>query len=122
MNALVFSLVLSSVLLNTIAQILLKQTMNSIGAFVFSWASILPIGLQVLFNVYFLVGMACYVFSVFIWLLVLSKLAVGIAYPMASLGYITTAIAAYIFLGESFSISRLIGIVIIIFGVYLVSR
>jgi multidrug transporter EmrE-like cation transporter len=56
------------------------------------------------------------------WLLVLSRVEVSIAYPLTSLGYIATALIAYVMLGEDFSSIRIAGILIIIAGVYLVCR
>jgi drug/metabolite transporter (DMT)-like permease len=115
-------LVLFSVFLNTVAQLMLKQTMNHIGAFTFTLTNLFPIGMRIAFSPYFIAGMLCYVGSVLVWLCVLSRLEVSVAYPMASLGYISTAIAAYWLLGEDLSFSRIIGIFVIIAGVYLVSR
>jgi multidrug transporter EmrE-like cation transporter len=122
MNLFTFGLVLFCILLNTVAQLLLKATMNHVGHFTFSWANILTIGFQVAFNPYFIVGMFCYVFSLVVWLLVLSRVEVSIAYPLTSLGYIATALIAYVMLGEDFSSIRIAGILIIIAGVYLVCR
>ena len=83
-------LILLSVLINTTAQILLKQGMNKIGYFSFTMANLWPILTKIAFSPYVLGGMFCYVASVFVWLLVLSRVPVSYAYPMVSLGYITT--------------------------------
>ena len=66
--------------------------------------------------------MATYVGSMIIWLMVLSRSSVSIAYPMSSLGYITSAVAAYYFLGEDLSVVRLVGIFVILVGVYIVAK
>jgi drug/metabolite transporter (DMT)-like permease len=67
-------------------------------------------------------GLACYVVSVVVWIIGLSRVPVSIAYPMLSLGYIINAIAAHYLLGEALTLSRWVGIGFIIVGVWLVAR
>ena len=52
----------------------------------------------------------------------LSRVEVSFAYPILSVGYIVVAIAGYFLLDESLGWSRILGIFVIILGVYLVSR
>jgi len=47
---------------------------------------------------------------------------VSIAYPMLSIGYVINAIAAYYLLGEAVTPMRLVGIGIIVVGVFIVAR
>jgi len=115
-------LILLGVFLNAGAQLMLKEGMDRIGYFSFSWQNIIPIGLKVALSPFVIAGLASYVISVIVWLLVLSRVEVSYAYPMISIGYIVTAIAAYFLLGEALTPSRIIGIFIIIFGVYLITR
>lgn len=118
----ILPLILLSVLLNTAAQIALKAGMDKIGQFKYCWSNVLPIFMQVACNPYIILGLCIYVFAVTVWILVLSRVDVSVAYPMASLGYITTAIAAYYYFNEPLSITRIAGIGVIILGVYLVAR
>jgi drug/metabolite transporter (DMT)-like permease len=115
-------LILLCVFINTAAQILLKQGMNQLGHFDFSLPTILNLLTKIAFNPYIISGMFCYVASVFAWLLVLSRTPVSYAYPMISLGYITTCLAAVILFDEVLTLPRIVGIFVIIAGVYLVSR
>ncbi len=122
MKIMIFSLLLFSVLLNASAQLLLKAAMDRIGEFTFSWSNLIPIGIQVLTNPFIIAGLTVYVISVGVWIMVLSRVEVSIAYPMVSLGYIVTAIVSYYWLGENISFTRMLGIAVILFGVYLVTR
>lgn len=115
-------LIFLAVILNTVAQLALKAGMDKIGHFRYCWSNVYPIFTQIACNPYILFGLFIYVFAVVVWLLVLSRVEVSIAYPMISLGYITTALAAYYYFDEPLSVSRLAGIGIIILGVYLVAR
>lgn len=118
----IFALILLGVLLNASAQLLLKAGMIQIGQFEFSLANALPIGLQVMGNIPIIIGLSFYVLSVGIWLLVLSRVPVSFAYPMLSIGYIVNALAAFYLFGEPLTSVRVLGIFIIIAGVYLVAQ
>jgi len=115
-------LILLGVMLNAAAQLFLKEGMRRIGHFDFVWANIVPIGLQVGMNVFVLAGLTCYVVSVGVWLLVLSRVEVSFAYPLLSVGYIVNAVGGYYLFQESLSLPRISGIVVIMFGVYLITR
>lgn len=118
----IFLLLLAGILLNTTAQVLLKTGMVQIGQFEFTLDKAIPIGLKVATNLPIISGLSCYVFSVVIWLMVLSRVPVSVAYPLTSLGYIINAFAAYYFLGEALTPTRLLGVFIILGGVYLVAQ
>jgi multidrug transporter EmrE-like cation transporter len=115
-------LILFGVLLNAAAQLLLKEGMRRIGYFDFVWTNALPIALQVGGNVYVLAGLFLYVVSVVAWLMVLSRVEVSFAYPLLSIGYIVNAVAGYYLFQENVSLARVSGILVIIAGVYLVTR
>ena len=117
-----FLLILAGVLLNAGAQLLLKAGMTQIGHFEFTTANAFPIAMRVMMNLPIVSGLSLYVFSVVVWLLVLSRVQVSYAYPMLSLGYVVNALAANYFFGEPLTFPRVTGILIIILGVYLVAR
>jgi multidrug transporter EmrE-like cation transporter len=119
---LTFSLLMLGVLLNAAAQLLLKAGTNRVGEFAFSWDNIVPIGAKLALNPPILCGLGCYVVSVVVWILALSRVPVSVAYPMLSVGYIVNAIAAWLLFGESLAAQKLIGIGFIIVGVFLVAR
>ena len=122
MNAISFSLLMSGVLLNAGAQLLLKAGTNSIGAFEFSRDNIIPIGWKLATEPHIAGGLGCYVISVVVWVLALSRVEVSIAYPLLSVGYVVNAIAAWYLFGEAVTVMRLAGIGIIIIGVCVVVR
>mgnify|MGYP005845887955 CR=1 FL=1 len=115
-------LILSGVLLNSLAQLCIKQGMRVIGPFAFTLENLLPIGLKVIVNPFLILGMACYAVSIFLWLLVLSRVDVGYAYPMLSVGYIVTAVAGRALFGEMLGFNRLSGILFICLGIFLITR
>jgi multidrug transporter EmrE-like cation transporter len=121
-TSLTFSLVLAGVLLNAAAQLLLKAGTNRVGEFAFAMDNLVPIGTKLAMNPFILGGLACYVVSVVVWILALSRVPVSVAYPMLSIGYIVNALAAWMLFGESLGAQKLVGIGFIVVGVFLVAR
>jgi multidrug transporter EmrE-like cation transporter len=122
MNATNFSLLMTGVLLNAGAQLLLKAGTNSVGVFEFSRDNLVPVGWRLATEPHIVGGLACYVISVVVWVMALSRVEVSVAYPLLSIGYVVNAIAAWYLFGEAVTPMRLAGIGIIIVGVCLVAR
>jgi multidrug transporter EmrE-like cation transporter len=122
MNALSFSLILTGVLLNAAAQLLLKAGTNAVGHFAFQLQNILPIGLKLACQPYILGGMACYAVSLVVWIMALSRVPVSVAYPMLSIGYVINAFVAWQWFGEALATQKLVGIGCVIVGVFLIAR
>jgi drug/metabolite transporter (DMT)-like permease len=123
MNLSTFAFIITGVLLNAIAQLLLKAGTNALGGAIHLTAqNWFQTGIKVLTQLPILGGLACYAVSLVVWIIGLSRTDVTIAYPMLSLGYVVSAAGAYFFLGEPVSPQRLLAIGVIIVGVYLITR
>jgi len=106
-----FWFILAGVLLNATAQLLLKAGTNA-----------MPLGVRLAIEPHILAGLACYVISVVVWVVALSRVPVSIAYPMLSIGYVVNALAAWALLGETVTTMRMAGIAVIVVGVFMVAR
>ncbi|MBA5639955.1 EamA family transporter [Duganella sp. LX20W] len=122
MNLATFSFIVTGVLLNALAQLLLKAGTKSIGAIHLTMDNWFSIGLKVATQLPIIGGLTCYVLSVVLWIIALSRVDVSIAYPMLSLGYVVTAVGAWYFFGEAVSLQRMAAIVVILIGVALLAR
>jgi multidrug transporter EmrE-like cation transporter len=122
MNVTSFLLVLIGVLLNASAQLLLKAGVHDLGVIELRWATLVSAGWRLALEPHILVGILCYVVSVAVWILALSRVEVSMAYPMLSIGYVVNAVAAWALFGESVTPFRLAGIGVIILGVFIVAR
>lgn len=122
MTPISFALILTGVVLNACAQLLLKAGTNAVGHFAFQRDNLLPVGLKLALEPHILSGMACYVVSLVVWIMALSRVPVSIAYPMLSIGYVINAFVAWQWLGEDLSLQKLLGIGFIVLGVYVVAR
>lgn len=122
MSITTFGFILTGILLNAVAQLLLKAGTNAVGAIHLTAQNWFSTGIKLATQLPILGGLACYVVSVGVWIIGLSRVDVTIAYPLLSIGYIVNAIGAWYFLGEAVSAPRLLAIAIIIIGVILLTR
>jgi multidrug transporter EmrE-like cation transporter len=122
MNPVSFGLILTGVMLNAAAQILMKMGTNAVGHFEFSAANIWPVGWKLATEWHIVAALFCYAISVVVWILALSRVQVSIAYPMLSLGYVAVAFATWWLFGEALTVNKLVGIGVIILGVAILFR
>ncbi len=121
MNATAYTLILIGVVLNACAQLMLKAGADRVGEVEIQLQSIALAGKELAFSAPIIGGLTCYVLSVVVWILALSRVEVSIAYPMLSIGYVVNAFAAWVLFGETLTALRLTGIVVIILGVWMVA-
>jgi multidrug transporter EmrE-like cation transporter len=122
MNLPTFGFIFTGICLNAVAQLLLKAGTNAVGAIHLTAENWFATGVKLATQVPIIGGLSCYVLSVVVWIIGLSRVDVTIAYPLLSLGYIINAVGAWYFLGEAVSLQRVLAIVIIIIGVALLAR
>ena len=113
---------LLGVALNAGAQLGLKAATSVTGRIETSTASFWSSGQQIATLPVFWLALLAYGVSVLVWIVGLSRVPVSQAYPILSLGYVVTAVLAWPLLGEVVSGQRLVGIGVIIAGVWLVTR
>lgn len=114
--------ILSGVLLNAVAQLLLKAGTNRLGVITLDFQNAWSTFIAVASQWPIIAGMVCYGVSLVVWIMGLSRIDVTIAYPMLSIGYVINAVGAVWLLGETLSLQRALAIGIILVGVVLLYR
>lgn len=109
------------VCLTALAQVLLKMGMSSSAIQQAMASDMRSIFWLALSSPLIWSGMLCFGASAGLWLLVLGKLEVSMAYPLISLGVVLTTVAGIFILGESVSIYKVLGVALIITGVLILS-
>lgn len=122
MNPQSLFLIVTGVLLNAAAQLLLKAGTNTLGVLSLKKGETMALLFRVVTEHHIVGGLACYMFSVVIWIAALSRVEVSVAYPMLSIGYIVNAFAAWYLFGEALSLQKLSGIFVIVVGIVIMSR
>lgn len=117
------SIIFSIAILTTVvSQLLFKKGMLGLADMNFSLNNIYALIKHVFYNPFLLSGLFFYAVSFLLWLFVLSKLKLSQAYPITSINFVLVLIASYYFFGEKLSLFQYFGILLIIIGVFALSR
>jgi len=114
-----FILILASILLGSCAQLLIKLGVNTLPDVA---ADILHAPGQAFILV--ALGLVAYGLSLLLWMMALANYELSFAYPMLSTSYILVYLGAVLLpqLNETVSVTKTIGIVLIVSGVIFVTR
>ena len=110
---------LISIILGAIAQYFLKMGVSTISEKSKILVEIIKLGVT---NIYLWCGLFCYGLSLLLWFYVLARMELSKAYPLVSLGYVFTLILGYFLLNEAVTVSKIIGITLIMIGVIVLTR
>lgn len=124
MNLRSFLLILASVSLSALAQVSLKYGMSSPGVQRALAGSSRPLetALIVAGSKGVLLGLLLYGLGMVLWLLVLARLDVSLAYPFVGLGFLLTALLGVLLFQEPVGGLRLTGTLMVAAGILMVAR
>jgi drug/metabolite transporter (DMT)-like permease len=118
MNKLNFALIFLQVVMNSAAQVFIKRGVNSIDF----KQSLLDICGAIIINPNIFGGVCIFVSALVLWMYLLSQFDLSFLYPLSSLAFIITAFGGWIFLAETITLYRWIGIVLILLGVMCIAK
>lgn len=113
-------LILSSVLLNCLAQLLIKKGMIQVGEI--SIIQFTDNFIKIVTNIWLWFAIVSLGLSLLLWVIVLSKVDVSYAYPFTSLGFVFLLILGKLCFNETISLLKITGIIVIIIGVLIISK
>jgi drug/metabolite transporter (DMT)-like permease len=119
---LIIAYILLSGSLGVIGQLILKRAVGGLGPLTLSIETLGALALLLLLNPLVMLGIAIILCGTFFWLIALSRVDLGYAYPFASLNYVLVLMTSWWLLGERPSPARLIGVGAICLGVWAISR
>lgn len=108
-----YLLLLGNIVLLVTGQVLFKVGLSRAGGL--NWGKLVT-------SPAVLGGMMLYVVATVFWFIVLSRLPLSVAYPMQAFAYVLALIPAYFVFHESITPSKIVGVAVILFGVYLLAR
>jgi multidrug transporter EmrE-like cation transporter len=123
MSKLVLFLIACSVMLSSVAQILLKKGMSNTEVLrAINSGLTLNIMKEISTNVHVFSGLFLYFSSAAVWLLVLAKTDVSTAYPFVGVGFVVTMLLAFAINGETLTMAKVTGTLLIALGVAVIAR
>jgi len=119
-NTSAIPLILVTTFLAVGGQLSLKQGMTSVGN-IPGMKALLKSLARVGTNTWVLTGLALYIFSTLLWMMILTKTPLSFCYPFISLSYVFVIVASRIFFRERIDHFKILAIVLIVSGVVLLS-
>lgn len=117
----IFGLIILTDLIDTAGQLILKSTINSLDVHINSFAKVLCFISRLVLIPRLWIGLLFSATSLFIWLFVLTRAELNLAYSLDSMRYIFIAFASMMILKEPVGKKRWLGILSIVFGIILVT-
>jgi drug/metabolite transporter (DMT)-like permease len=118
-------MILIAVGMEVVGQLLYKSGINRMAGFEGSPFAVVPLlkfAWAALSNWRVLAGIGVYCLQAGVWWGVLSRADLSYAFPLTSMSYVLLLMASRWFLGEHISLTRWLGALAVVFGVYLITR
>jgi len=115
-------LIFGAVLLGVLGQLSMKHGMNNVKMVTGGFGDLAVSLARALTQPYVTAGFLLYAVSALGWLVVLSRVELSFAYPMVSIGYVAVVILSRFIFHEQVTLVRVLGTLVVCFGVVLISR
>ena len=109
-----------NIILGVVGQFLMKFGVNKVGGL--EELGLVKFMMTSFLSPFILLGLGLYAFSAVLWVILLSKLDLSVAYPALSIGYVLILLVSTLFLGEQVSLARFGGVLLIMAGIVFVFR
>ena len=115
--------ILLAISFGVVSQIIIKWQMS-----VFSfddyenWQERFALAFSMLLNPYIIIALILTFLSGVTWMIAMTKFEISYAYPFTLLGLVFVTIFSIIFFGENFNLFKIGGIILILFGIVVISK
>ncbi len=109
-----------NIILGVVGQFCIKFGVNKVGGL--EQLGLVKFMLTSFLSPFIILGLGLYAFSAVLWVILLSKLDLSVAYPALSLGYVLILLVSMLFLGEQVSLVRFAGVFLVMLGIFFLFR
>ncbi|MDF3160931.1 EamA family transporter [Pseudomonas proteolytica] len=99
-------------------QLFTKVAGDQLGQMDFNWQWLAAVAV----NPGILAAIACYICAFFVWMLILRRSSLSLAFPLSSLVFVVVLLGSWLGLGEHISFLHWVGVVVIIGGIALLAE
>ncbi len=118
----IFLLVIMTDIGESVAEVFMKKGLLNTGISAISMGNIREFISTNITSYLIWAGVFIYILSFLIWIIILSRIELSVAFPIGSTSYIFVPILAIIFLNERVGLLRWVGIIFIVAGIHFVSK
>lgn len=106
------------ILTESAGQLFTKVAGDQIGQMDFNWQWLAAVAV----NPGILAAITCYIGAFFVWMLILRRSSLSLAFPLSSLVFVVVLLGSWLGLGEHISFLHWVGVVVIIGGIALLAE
>ena len=106
------------ILTESAGQLFTKVAGDQIGQMDFNWQWLAAVAV----NPGILAAIACYIGAFFVWMLILRRSSLSLAFPLSSLVFVVVLLGSWLGLGEHISPLHWVGVAVIIAGIALLAE
>ncbi|CAM2877293.1 MULTISPECIES: EamA family transporter [Pseudomonas] len=106
------------ILTESAGQLFTKVAGDQLGQMDFNWQWLAAVAV----NPGVLAAIACYIGAFFVWMLILRRSSLSLAFPLSSLVFVVVLLGSWLGLGEHISFLHWVGVVVIIGGIALLAE
>ena len=114
---------LLAIFFGVVSQLIIKWQMS---AFSFNdyeaWQDKFALAFSMLLNPYIIISLAFTLLAGVTWMVAMTKFEISYAYPFTLLGLVLVTIFSVIFFGENIGIYKMLGILLILVGIFIISK
>ena len=99
-------------------QLFTKVAGDQLGQMDFNWQWLAAVAV----NPGILAAIACYIGAFFVWMLILRRSSLSLAFPLSSLVFVVVLLGSWLGLGEHISFLHWVGVVVIVGGIALLAE
>lgn len=118
----IIALIVAKDIIESFADLFFKNGTNATGINNVMLVNLLEFSSRLISSPWLWLGILLYMVNFFLWITILSRIDLSVAFPIASLPYIIVPLLAIFFLHENVNLLRWVGIFIIIAGIVLISK
>jgi drug/metabolite transporter (DMT)-like permease len=111
-----------TILLSVYTQLIIKWQIIKVGALPTPISSKFVFLLQLLFNPWIISGFVAGFIAALFWMMAMTKLELSYAFPFVSLSFVLVFILSLLFFHETFTIQKLLGLLMIVGGVVVLAQ
>jgi drug/metabolite transporter (DMT)-like permease len=117
---LIYLLLLIAICLTVTGEVMLKLGMNAVRTEVGAFAPSLPVLVRTFTEWRVVLGFALIFSGALFWLGVISRADFSFAYPLLALSYVVALIPAWLVLGETVTLNRIVGALVVVAGALII--
>ena len=114
--------IISTIFLAVYSQLIMRWQVSIAGELPEDLRGKVVFVVELFFNPWIISCIVATLFAGVSWMLVMTRFEISYAYPWVSLSFVLMLILGVFLFGEEFSVNKLVGTIVVVFGIIIITR